>query len=391
MEPAGLGRDLDAVFVARFDAKRGNVLEWSHPPSVQSAQEGTAEARAADALDLSGLEWKAIVSGWHAVTADFVLFQWHGLYGVAAYNSRQDSGAERGVWQRSAGLLCRHLYFVARHVEVLTEQARAVNAERLPGVDPYEGLRRYYVDCCCEPPPLPLAAGAGHTERALAPAHPALDRGSDVAVYMREVALAWGSAQQLARFLQEKVLLLWRCLLCRLRVLFVSRGGDVGVVCSLCNGAHALLGAAEGPPLVQPARLYYVSVSDIDRLKDIPFYVACTTERILEEKPQLWDALVVDREVRLSPALQRDLAKGAGGVDGRQWGALQGRMQGGAAEGAVAFFSEANEQLLHCARKWKGGEATKREVEELGLTVPAAKRVFAALQCDVKVAAGCCS
>ncbi len=49
---------IDSIFVIKFDIKRGNVIEYSK--SRKSA------------IDLSGIEFKALPSGIHTVESDYV-------------------------------------------------------------------------------------------------------------------------------------------------------------------------------------------------------------------------------------------------------------------------------------------------------------------------------
>ncbi len=48
--------DLLAIFVVTFDTRFGNVIEWQEPAE----------------LDLRGVEFKAMASGFHLVSTDFV-------------------------------------------------------------------------------------------------------------------------------------------------------------------------------------------------------------------------------------------------------------------------------------------------------------------------------
>ena len=44
--------------------------------------------------------------------------------------------------------------------------------------------------------------------------------------------------------------------------------------------------------------LFYVNVFDIDNLGTMQEYVACTSEKIFEEKTKLWDVYVNNQNIR---------------------------------------------------------------------------------------------
>eukprot|EP01065_Artemidia_motanka_P014190 TRINITY_DN18169_c0_g1_i1.p1 TRINITY_DN18169_c0_g1~~TRINITY_DN18169_c0_g1_i1.p1 ORF type:complete len:386 (+),score=123.19 TRINITY_DN18169_c0_g1_i1:51-1160(+) len=365
--PFDLG--ITAVFVSRFDSRVGNVVEWSYPPSLQSIEDGTTP-RSADALDLDGVEFKSLVSGWHDVSEDYVLFNFRGSFGIAVYNARKDDRADRGVWQRSAGVLCRDLYFAAQHVEALSGLAAAANTDE-PAPDRYQPLLSYFRKC----------AGAAVPVQPPPPGNVS---------YLRKIALCWGSLDQLTKFLGPKVFTLWRALLCGLRVLFVSRGHDVGVVCSQCHGALGLMGTTDCGSLTVPTQLYYVSVRDVDTMPRSKFYVACTTERIFVEMPQLWDVLVDGVEVKVQEA-HSYLTRKQAVIDKRQYKALESKLRTGASDSAVAFFEDLNTQMLYWLERWRGTVVTDDDVEPLGLSAAAAPTVFGCMGYDVGVrAAACC-
>jgi hypothetical protein len=48
--------------------------------------------------------------------------------------------------------------------------------------------------------------------------------------------------------------------------------------------------------LIKP--MFYVHVTDIDELQKEPFYLACTTERIFENKETLYDLYVQDAHLK---------------------------------------------------------------------------------------------
>ena len=68
---------------------------------------------------------------------------------------------------------------------------------------------------------------------------------------------------------------------------------------------------------------YYVNVFDIDMLAGLDSYIACTSERIFAEKPQLYDVYVNGNEVTCTSAeLRRQIAITA--TDQSRFGLLSG-------------------------------------------------------------------
>ena len=269
---------VEAVFVARFDVKEGNMIEWAHPVTAQQ---------------LEGVEFKVLMSGAHSVTEDWVLFQYHGLYGVAYYNQRKDATAPRGAWQRSVGVLVRHHYFLKDHLAFLASAAPEANTDSAAC---YARLKQHYeVKNCCGP-----SDGPAELRKALVPppVHPGHFSPKQAANYLREVALACGSIEDVVDFYGKGVFRVWRALMCRLRVILLD-APPAKSVCGRLHAASGLLQVEEShhADVELPYRMYYVTVSDIPMLQEISrTYIACTTERILRDKTKLYDLMLDGKE-----------------------------------------------------------------------------------------------
>ncbi|KAA8900328.1 hypothetical protein FN846DRAFT_959094 [Sphaerosporella brunnea] len=104
---------LAALFLIRFDTKKGYTIEWQ---------------RCASGVNLDGVEFKSLPSGLHNLTEDLIYFV-HGPYaGVSAFLHVDAGEQERGALMVSAGVLVPLSYGRLgrswRHAEGLKELAR---------------------------------------------------------------------------------------------------------------------------------------------------------------------------------------------------------------------------------------------------------------------------
>ncbi|XP_062374168.1 DENN domain-containing protein 11-like isoform X3 [Sardina pilchardus] len=109
-----------------------------------------------------------------------------------------------------------------------------------------------------------------------------------------------GCMSQFVQFFGEQVMVLWKFSLLRRRILIFSPP-PVGEVCfrvySCCALANVpLSGISRGLPPFRP--YFYVNVTDIHTLETELSYVACTTERIFQEKKHLFDIYVENQSVQ---------------------------------------------------------------------------------------------
>ena len=316
---------VEAVFVARFDVNEGNIIEWAYPLSTDQ---------------LAGIEFKVLVSGAHAVDEDFSLFQFHGLYGIAYYNQKRDKTAPRGAWQRSVGVLVRHHYELAQHLTVLRGHAKQANEN--PEAN-YAALKELYSRSNVGGED---GGGIGdRSSRRLPPVVPAGLGSADANEYLTRVALSCGEIGQLADYYGEGLFVLWRALLCRARVLFIS-GIPAGDMCQRVHTACSLLQlpASQHGGLELPTRLYYVTVADIPFLTEVATtFIACTTERIFADKHNLFDLCVDGREMVFSSSSGDIKRLGPRKADGTLLTKLKAAQDGAA---ALQFFEDANSALV---------------------------------------------
>lgn len=127
-------------------------------------------------------------------------------------------------------------------------------------------------------------------------------------VFVDEVSAAVGSLYSVAKFFGSSLMLIWKALLLKRRILFYS-DVPVGIVCARVHACASLLnGSPEFMKLFeQPKRLYYVNLNDAASLSAQKFYVACTSEKIFESKKDMFDIFVDNQEVKILNAEDKKL------------------------------------------------------------------------------------
>lgn len=244
---------LKCVFVLRFDTNQGNILEWTYPQNF---------------LGMDGIEFKGIPSGLHAVTADRVFLKQADYFGVACFNNMAtDEEGQRGARMCSVGCLMETpdgLYTLA---DELAEEAARQNQEAIDAP--------------------PVAKGSTYTGnytrlQALFTAH----RGTTPSL-PPVLPASPSSFSAMVHFFGADIFLLWKAALLRKRILFFSPV-PIEQGCMRVRWMDRMLGLEAGDNIAASSLLYYISVFDIDRLSTMDSYIACTSEKIFQAKPQLY-------------------------------------------------------------------------------------------------------
>ncbi|XP_069823368.1 DENN domain-containing protein 11 [Dendropsophus ebraccatus] len=263
-----------AVFVVTFDPRSGNIVEWCLPQDI----------------DLEGVEFKSMASGSHRVQSDFIYFRKGGFFGLACFaNMPVESELERGARMKSVGILSPSYTLLYRYMHFLENQVR--HQLELPGH--YTPLEAFYEDKkgvlpagvspqSCQPSVQWLSSIHKHLYPEMKITHPA------------------GCMSQFIKFFGEQIFVLWKFALLRKRILIFSPP-PVGVVCyrvycCCCLANVTLPGVGATAPESKP--FFYVNVADIETLDDEVSYVACTTEKIFEQKQDLYDVYVDNQNVK---------------------------------------------------------------------------------------------
>ncbi|KAG7497604.1 hypothetical protein JOB18_040735 [Solea senegalensis] len=264
-----------SVFVVTFNTRSGNMLEWCLPKD----------------MDLEGVEFKAIASGSHRVTTDFIYFRKGGFFGLACFaNMAVESTVERGARMKSVGILSTSYTLLYRYMSFLEHQVRL----QLHSPGHYSPLEAFYEDKRALLPP----SGDG-----IVTACPASAWGAAINHNMHpemKITHPAGCMSQFIRFFGEQIMVLWKLALLRRRILIFSPP-PVGVVCyrvycCCCLANISIPGVSTAVPEFRP--FFYVNVADISALENELSYVACTTEKIFEEKKDLYDVYVDNQNVK---------------------------------------------------------------------------------------------
>jgi len=298
-----------ALVVTHFHPSQGNRIEWQHPATFNS----------------TGVEFKTMPAGAQDIEQDYVFFRHHGLYGCACFH-RMWTGekTERQVRMRSVAAFSAKLHVLRRYQAQLSQHVRRLN-EIPEDMSPLLGiLRSAAADASAE-----ARAALGVT---IAASGAPLNLGADgkildlsdstpkMSLSARTSAGSFSNAfHTLTEFLGATVLTVWKALLLRRRIMFCAPP-PVGPACERALCASMLLSNSAAPvqklfpDKSRPEALCYVTLGDTEMLDECQFgYVACTSEKLFEEKDHLWDVyldasrLVIDeKDGRILQLTNRD-------------------------------------------------------------------------------------
>ncbi|XP_057204428.1 DENN domain-containing protein 11 isoform X2 [Triplophysa rosa] len=264
-----------AVFVVTFDTRSGNMIEWCLPEDV----------------NLEGVEFKSMASGSHRISSDFIYFRKGCYFGLACFaNMPVESELERGARMKSVGILSTSYTLLYRYMHFLENQVR--HQLHCPGQ--YSPLEAFYEDKKAVLPPGGNGLVTACPSSSLAPIvnccmHPEM-----------KITHPAGCMSQFIRFFGEQIMVLWKFALLRKRILIFSPP-PVGVVCyrvycCCCLANVSIPGMGVSVPELRP--FFYINVADITALETELSYVACTTEKIFEEKKELYDVYIDNQNVK---------------------------------------------------------------------------------------------
>ncbi|KAG9287432.1 hypothetical protein G9A89_023804 [Geosiphon pyriformis] len=296
-----------AIFVVRFDTKHGNVIEWQYP----------------DDVDLQGVEFSAMPSGLHGVEKDVIYFAKPPYIGLSVFQNVPtfDQSQERGAKMAALGILvsplptCEFYGKPWRHLKFLQDQVRQhVN---FPG--DYSDLQRYFEDCSFavntetnhyylsdseDGPSMSRGNSAFRDQLLLSNNHFPIDSGVMKGKFFRREANSFSldhPARYFPKFITSfgpAIFVLWKAALLNKRILFYT-APPVEETCYFVYGTSLLAklsssisrDLSKNPEKLET--LFCIGINEFDLLKSIQGgYVACTTDRILQHKPDLYDLIV---------------------------------------------------------------------------------------------------
>ncbi|XP_013774275.1 protein LCHN-like [Limulus polyphemus] len=280
-----LGSGIVCVFVVAFESRTGNIVEWVYP----------------EECDVSGLEFKAFVSGAHRVQHDFIYFKQGQAFGLACFeNMKVDCETERGARMKSVGILSPNYAVLHKHKEFLQEQVRFLL--NTPGC--YNKLKMFYKankENFCSG--IYQHCGTSQNKESFVWSYNNLHQ----YVLNTKVSHPTECFCHLMNFFGEQLFLLWKFALLKKRILFYSPP-PVGTVCyrvycTSCLVRHSV--ADIDLRVTQP--LFYVSLSDIALLEDTKVFIACTTEKIFETKKSLYDLYIDNQNMKVDTPFYQKL------------------------------------------------------------------------------------
>ncbi|XP_077983342.1 DENN domain-containing protein 11-like [Glandiceps talaboti] len=267
-----------AIFVVAFDTRSGNVVEWCQPEDV----------------DLEGVEFKAMASGSHTIDSDFIYFRKGSFFGLACFEKMGvDNIVERGARMKSVGILATSYTLLYRHMQFLESQVR----HQLETPGRYTQLKAFYDD---RKGSLPSSTPTDPSNNSSPVTNtPVTTPGVEhLPVPDMRITHPAGCFSQFIKFFGEQIFVLWKYILLQKRIVFFSPP-PIGVVCyrvycACLLGQHNVMMQSSGKE-VKPH--FYVNIADIDSLQLEMAYVACTTEKIFQEKKDLYDIYVDNQNV----------------------------------------------------------------------------------------------
>lgn len=264
-----------AIFCVHFHVTEGNLLEFQYPPDLNG-------------VDLEGIEFKAVASGQHRVDEDFLFFKKGPLFGLSCFQKREAGEEERHARMRSVGILMGHFAPLAVHYDFLYEAVRRVNT-----VQNFEFLVEYFVE---------------HQSRHMSRTRLPTGISNKALVCFHSTSPVHTNA--INRFIEvyrENALLVWKAMLLQKRVLFLTTA-PVSVACeAVYAAAHLIMSRSSNilslfDSFFSP--LFYVQVEDIDELRLMSSFVACTSEAIMADRHDLYDILIMpDNQIRVRKEL----------------------------------------------------------------------------------------
>ncbi|UJR23119.1 hypothetical protein I4U23_026140 [Adineta vaga] len=237
---------VEAVFVATFDVKYGNIIEFQMPEKEQ--------------MVLDGVEYKALPSGSHHVNQDFVYFRLGNKYGLAclvrANITNEDDGSalstidtsQRGMCIKSVGIITSSIIHIQSYLPFLQAEAKLYLNQSPVIYDRLRGLLSRH------------------------------DQPSSLSPSIYDTLFM--------EFLQQfgpLIFPLSRLILLGKRILFYSRS-PIGSICNAVYFLH-MLNQSVNP-------LFFISIMDLPLLNDKLPYIACTTEKIFKEKSTFYDVFI---------------------------------------------------------------------------------------------------
>ncbi|CAI2166077.1 15532_t:CDS:10 [Funneliformis geosporum] len=291
--------NLIAVYVVRFDTKKGNMIEWQYPED----------------FDLKGIEFQSLPSGLHSVSKDMIYFTRPPFIGLSVFRNEStlDQSVDRGAHMAAVGILVspttetglcgrpwNHLTFLQN--EIMTH----VNLS-----DDYSNLIEYFkkhrivLDSVDNDSFIEPDSGPSTSYRLNKPQYSrnrCLSTSEMSTTSYQAPVPPMHPAHHFPNFVRScgpSIFLLWKAALLKKRILFYSPPPVEGVcyfvygTCLIANVSSSI-SRTLNCKVDKMKPLFNIGVCDIPTVEATEGgYVACTTDLIFQYKKNLYDLLVI--------------------------------------------------------------------------------------------------
>ncbi|KAJ2958824.1 hypothetical protein NQZ79_g5678 [Umbelopsis isabellina] len=308
----GTAANIVAVFVSRFDIHSGNVIEWQYPSDV----------------DLTGVEYQSICSGLHSISQDTIYFKKGNNFGVSAFENKAmlENTEERGARMMAVGCLVAPTPDTGScglseasdtttsettEIESTSNERTLPNFASLSSIDTSKMHRHASISFGPLSPSVSSLAHSMNSERSAiftvnhqlysVVRHPAGTDAKSMEYLQVEESHPAHSFPEFVRAMGPNLFILWKAAILKKRILLltsspVEKACHFELVYNICLLAslprtHNLTLTLEGKNKLQP--LFCVGINDIEQLEKLEGgYVACTPDKIFQQKHHLFDILV---------------------------------------------------------------------------------------------------
>ncbi|CAB4441556.1 unnamed protein product [Rhizophagus irregularis] len=296
-----------AIYIVRFDTKRGNVIEWQYPED----------------FDLKGIEFQALPSGLHAVNQDIIYFTRPPFIGVCVFRNEPtfDQSLDRGAHMAAVGVLVtptaetglcgrpwNHLEFlqneILQHVNFSDDYSSLVDYFEKRGIR-LNSVDNDLLSLESESGPSTLrrrALSSGSNSKFQYSRNRCLSTSEMSTASYQVPVTPFHPAHHFPDFVRScgpTIFLLWKAALLKKRILFYSPPP----VEEACYSVYGTCLIANIPSTVSRTLrnkvdkmrpLFNVGVSDIPMVEATEGgYAACTSDLIFQHKKSLYDLLVI--------------------------------------------------------------------------------------------------
>ncbi|OJD13537.1 hypothetical protein AJ78_06021 [Emergomyces pasteurianus Ep9510] len=297
-----------AIFLIRFDIKAGYTIKWK-----RSKPEGTPLVVLENVV-----EYKSLPSGLHNVREDLIYFVHEQYGGISAFVNHPAAESQRNALMMAVGVLVPLSYGrlgkAWRHAAKLKELARCLadDPDMTEPLSAYWETYQLSEDAISLPDsPLGSIESLKTPVRDVYARHRALSDATALLTSKQSLA-PYHPALSLPEFLDTfgpLVFQLYRAALLRKRILLVGEAPveescnfvyDLALLSSLPQGLLPLLPPSAFPAL-RPRPLFSIGIHDMPYISSLSrpsvsdpdtCWIACTTDRVLSLKPELYDVLV---------------------------------------------------------------------------------------------------